>query len=287
MIRRKGVPGQVPGKETYATSEYEIDELIRNAWDPIRQGNTTDVPKLIADIFNKYDKHIFKAEELDIGDLTAQDLMEECTHASHTAASMDQWHTSEYSLLPIEVFQILADFLNRVEREGSCPEVLAFAKAAFLRKENPENAGPCDLRIHLIFPTCYRRWASCRLRQLQPWTQQWATDEVFSGLPGQGADDASYSFHSHPHRIPRMHGNRFFRRGWGYFLNASTRSSGHWSTNFSRSLACLSASSTLTYPVLRTWTFHRPEIQEKRWKCSAQGFVSTFAGPGFACTKSA
>ena len=36
----------------------------------------------------------------------------------------------------------------------------------------------------------YRAWAKARLRQLRPWTKTWQLDDMYSGVPGRGAQDA-------------------------------------------------------------------------------------------------
>ena len=38
----------------------------------------------------------------------------------------------------------------------------------------------------------YRLWVKKRLRRLTPWVEDWSTDEIFAGVPGRGAADASY-----------------------------------------------------------------------------------------------
>jgi hypothetical protein len=193
-ILRKGNRFPEHLQNTYATSKHEIDEIIIAAWDHIHQGNSEDHESLVRDFFNKYNKDIFhRSQEYEIGDISAEELMHECLTAAHTSGSLDNWVSAELSILPLEVFQMLADFLNRVEKEGEWPDVLAHAKAAFLYKNNPCDAGPLDLRVLLITPVIYRRWASCRLQALRPWISEWATEDIFSGVPGQSSQDASYS----------------------------------------------------------------------------------------------
>ena len=38
----------------------------------------------------------------------------------------------------------------------------------------------------------YRRWAAMRLLTMIPWVEGWALEEMFAGIPGQGAVDAWY-----------------------------------------------------------------------------------------------
>ena len=62
-----------------------------------------------------------------------------------------------------------------------------------LYKTTPTQAGPRDLRILLILSTIYRRWASYRLQSLAPWIHEWELEEMFAGIPGKGAEQASYT----------------------------------------------------------------------------------------------
>ena len=126
-------------------------------------------------------------------DLTGPMLEKCCKGAKTTAPSLDQWSTAELQLLPTCVFDLLAIMLNRIELEGSWPSSLCFAKAVFLYKDDPVTAGPLDLRILLILSTVYRRRASTRPQCLEPWIAKWKEEEMFSGVPGMGAEDASYA----------------------------------------------------------------------------------------------
>ena len=103
-------------KDTYATSKSEIDELIIDAWGKVRDGNCDDTDALISRFFRKYKGYIFEGAEYILEDLTVDQFMQECTTAEGTAASLDRWLTSEYSLLPRSFFQIIASFLNKAEK---------------------------------------------------------------------------------------------------------------------------------------------------------------------------
>ena len=38
----------------------------------------------------------------------------------------------------------------------------------------------------------YRAYATMRLKDMQPWVEQWMTTEMYAGVPGNGATDAWY-----------------------------------------------------------------------------------------------
>ena len=181
------------GPPRYITERSQIDDVIIKAWTGIRKGNVEDHQALVTDFVNKYAEFIHNAEEFPMEDVTGEQLQRSCRKAKPTSASLDAWTTSEFKLLPLAAFDLMAVFLNRVEGEGRWPNNLTIAKAVFLYKDDPQNAGPLDLRVLQILPTIYRRWASTRLQQLKPWIETWAEPELFSGIPGQGAEDACYS----------------------------------------------------------------------------------------------
>ena len=126
----------------------------------MRGGNVSEPTAKVDQVFSKYDHICHHQSSFSIPDLTGRDLELSCKAAKPTAPSLNDWSTAEFKLLPTPVFDLFAMLLNRVEHEGKWPRNLCFAKAAFLYKEGPENAGPLDLRTLLILPTIYRRGAS-------------------------------------------------------------------------------------------------------------------------------
>ena len=47
-------------------------------------------------------------------------------------------------------------------------------------------------RVLLSMPVLYRKWASMRIKTLEPWINKWARPEMYSGAGSQGAEDAWY-----------------------------------------------------------------------------------------------
>ena len=52
---------------------------------------------------------------------------------------------------------------------------------------------PLAYRVLLMLPSVYRLWGKIRLAQLQPWVVMWALPQIYVGVKGQGANDASYA----------------------------------------------------------------------------------------------
>jgi len=53
-------------------------------------------------------------------------------------------------------------------------------------------AEPGGIRVLLMLPAVYRLWARARLKHLETWVLAWGMEEMFSGVPWQGANDAAY-----------------------------------------------------------------------------------------------
>ena len=87
----------------------------------------------------------------------------------------------------------LAELLNLIENEGRWPTEMLTARAAFLAKDEGDAMEPLAYRVLLMLPATYRLWAKVRLQHLQPWMQGWVCEEMFAGVPGVGAGDASYA----------------------------------------------------------------------------------------------
>ena len=63
-------------------------------------------------------------------------------------------------------------------------------RAVFLSK-NPEDVhNPLAYRILKITSGWYRKWATCRNRNLTDWILTWDSPEINSGVPSKGAQDA-------------------------------------------------------------------------------------------------
>ena len=95
-------------------------------------------------------------------------------------------------LLSDQAFQLLAQLLNMIEEGHGWPDTIPTAKAAFLAKDPSKTDDPLSYRVLLILPTLYRRWASVRLLDMAPWIDEWAMDEMYAGVKGQGAQDGWY-----------------------------------------------------------------------------------------------
>ena len=186
-----GPMGQPAG--TTATNPLEVDSIIRRAYDHIYKGNVTDLKEHAKDFVSKYSYALFKRDEFDIDDITGDELHMACTTGPFTAGSMDGISPRDLSILPLQMFSLLALLLNTIEKGADWPKGMLHGKANFLHKDpdKPKN-DPMEVRALLILSTVYRYWGKTRLRTLAPWIDEWKLDAIFAGVPGQGAQDAWY-----------------------------------------------------------------------------------------------
>ena len=72
-------------KGTYTADPVEIDEIVQQAWDPIYNGNQTDLQAVVDNFLIKYDDYIYKAPPFQMGEVCWQDVKWACTHHTDTA----------------------------------------------------------------------------------------------------------------------------------------------------------------------------------------------------------
>eukprot|EP00969_Alexandrium_andersonii_P283777 12546481-Alexandrium_andersonii.AAC.1 len=73
--------------------------------------------------------------------------------------------------MPSIAFEWLARLYTAIESGADWPKPVLLAKAAFLPKEEGEAPAPLKHRVLTIASAVYRRWASMRLQDLQPWVE--------------------------------------------------------------------------------------------------------------------
>ena len=127
-----------------------------------------------------------------VGNITGEDVKATCNEAKHTAAGMDQWAPADLKELSDCAYQYLADMMNTIEQGAPWPEALLSARAAFLAKDANDALIPLAYGVLLMLPRIYRTWANIRLKHLKPWIAAWKLPEMYAGIEGQGAADASY-----------------------------------------------------------------------------------------------
>ena len=177
---------------TYTSDPEEVDEIIRSAWEPIYNGNVTDMQDLVHNFTRKYDKHIYKGDEQNIAPFCWQDLKRECTSQTDTAGGLDGWTKNDLYWTSDLGFRWLAQWYQALERTQAWPEAITKARAVFLSKDPDDLGNPMAYRILKITSMLYRIWASVRIQNLEQWVKSWADPAMFAGVPGAGAEEAWY-----------------------------------------------------------------------------------------------
>lgn len=188
---RSGPNGEAIG--TITTNPMEIDSIARRAWTAVYNGNFTDLAAAAEQFMGKYSKLIFSMDaEFELFYITGADVKTACLKAKATAAGMDGWAPAEFAFLSDTVFDWLAVMYNLIEKGAERPDGTHRARAAYLEKKPGVADKVLEFRVLLILPTLYRRWASIRLKHLEPWADLWHMKEAFAGTGSQRAEDAWY-----------------------------------------------------------------------------------------------
>jgi len=185
---------QGPGKPigSLTADPKEIDQILRHAWATITNGNVTDLEAAVSVFWDQYGGFCHRAEEWQVGELTVEDFKAVCTADTESAAGLDGWAARDIALLSDKALGLIVKLLNAVEKGASWPEHMLHTRAVFLSKDSEKTEDPLAYRILKITSGWYRKWATCRVKNLEPWIKTWDNKYNNSGVPGKGAQDAWY-----------------------------------------------------------------------------------------------
>ena len=103
---------------------------------------------------------------------------------------MDGWSPIDLSILPPSAFDWIAQMFNAIENGCEWPDGMLHGKASSMSKTGEPTCDPNKLRVLLLLPIFYRKWASGNLKMLQSWIALWDLEGIFAGTAGKGAEDA-------------------------------------------------------------------------------------------------
>jgi len=189
-LRRPQDSGQGKPKGSYTSDHKEIDHILHEVWDGITHGAEGDLLEARDAFISKYTNYLPKAPPFVLGDITVGKLRETCRNGDDSAAGLDGWAVKDMALLSDYALEFIVKLLNAIEVGAPWPAHMLDTRAVFLSKDPNDIANPLKYRILKITSGWYRVWASMRNKDLHPWIMQWAPEEVFSGAPGRGAQDA-------------------------------------------------------------------------------------------------
>ena len=159
----------------------QIDGIVRRAWRHIYEGNVQDKQAAAASFCAKHKQELYEALEHRLQPIIEADVQRHFRHGRKTVAGMDSWEPAELALLSDRLCHAVSLMYNDIEAGSEWPKGTERAKAAFLEKEGAVVGEVMSYRVLLIMSALYRKWATIRLDMLQPWVQQWAMPEMFSG----------------------------------------------------------------------------------------------------------
>ena len=169
-----------------------IDAVITRAWQDIYKGNVDDVDAVVADFLKKYKKTLLKQVEHSISELSTQEVYDGLTSSGKSAGGMDGWQPAELALVSWNTCVWIKELFKMIEAGCPWPKPCLHAMVRYLEKDGSKVGDAMSFRPLTITVPIYRRWAAIRLKSMQGWIEGWALEEMFAGVPGQGAVDAWY-----------------------------------------------------------------------------------------------
>lgn len=148
---------------------------------------------IVEDFLHEYLSELHnRAEAYEAPPLTGWALQQIAYAASPTSAGPDAWEPADLKLWGPLAFEWLASLLTLIEQGRPWPATMqkAFATPMLKPESSPED--PLSYRVLSVMSAAYRLWASTRMRDMQPWIQEWMLPEMHSGGPGRGAEDGWY-----------------------------------------------------------------------------------------------
>lgn len=167
------------GDILYSPTEA-IDE-INNQWDDIFSANTLhnnphDVLREIWPVVARI------RNPTTLPSLTGAMLREQASkRRSDAAAGIDGWRTVETKILPLKVYDLIAEYFRCVENgTRQLPGILTTARQIILHKGGEDV--PLQKRLISILPIFIITYTSLRFRHLQEWQNQTLPSNLFGGI---------------------------------------------------------------------------------------------------------
>ena len=116
----------------YTTDPMRIDQLVRDEWSKVYDGNQEDNVALADTFMKEYGDCIDQGDECQVPDIDGDDVWYAFTHAKASAAGLDSWEPAEIKLFSRSACHYVARLYNMIERGCAWPVSATVAKAAFL-----------------------------------------------------------------------------------------------------------------------------------------------------------
>ena len=138
-----------------------------------------------------YGNYRYHREQFNVGDLLPEEVEEVCLDSASTGPGLDGWHGSDSHYLSPKAYTYITNICNNIEKGDHWPKHFETIRSVFLSKTRTRlmtqwHTGP------LRYIIWYRKRATCRLRTLTPWIEEWDCPELNARVPGKSAQDAWY-----------------------------------------------------------------------------------------------
>ena len=170
LVRSRPAPGlqYLVRDGKLCTSPLDLDACMRDAWGVVFEGAGPGF-EVAASFFAKYGDDIYREPEVQLQDITSEELIRFLRRAGNTAAGLDGFWPAEGRLISVSAAAWLARLYNAVERGAAWPRDWGVARAAYLEKEGADGTDPLKFRPLLVLAFGYRLWAKLRLAALASW----------------------------------------------------------------------------------------------------------------------
>ena len=138
-----------------------------------------------------------RAQEVRLPELTKEEVRRAVLDSRGTVPGIDGWTHQEVSWFSEDMFQVVAEFCNRSEREGQVPRTWKLSRQVHLSKgKDPEPDGSLltsSLRPVSISSLFWRIYTKARFKNdvMQRWIVDTFPSCVYGGMPKKGVQDAA------------------------------------------------------------------------------------------------
>ena len=138
----------------YVSHPEQVDKQMREAWDKVFQGNSSNHFKTIPEYYNLYQEHIYHGDQHEVPELTGEALKQACVHAQSSATGMDLWGPLEFALLSDVAFMWLVDTREAVENRGLAspiwPDDCEQLTLADIKRDTADRLDPPEGEVEII-----------------------------------------------------------------------------------------------------------------------------------------
>ena len=140
----------------------------------------------------RFSAQVVRCSPMVVAPIGAEALRARVAAKRHSTHGLDGWSPYELGLLPLQLWQMLADLLLLVEESGQWPESLMFGYHTAMPKAS-KKLDICKVQCRLLFvlPVVVRAWSGIRASQVTQWMASWMPASLHGGIPGRSTATAT------------------------------------------------------------------------------------------------